>query len=203
VSGGVGLLGGTFDPVHCGHLEAARQVRERAGLEQVWLMPNALPPHRAELPEAGAEHRLAMVRLAVAGDPALGVCDVEVARGGRSYTIDSLAELERRHPGRSFALLLGYDVALGIRAWREPDRLLASTRIVVFNRAGAEPPSPARLRQLGFDLDRTLLIQIDSPPVSAHELRARLRQRQPVDGLVPATVAAYIREHRLYEGRVG
>jgi len=202
-SGAIGLLGGTFDPIHCGHLAAARQVRERAGLEQVWLMPNALPPHRAQPPEAGAQDRLAMVRLALDGDPALGVCDLEIARGGRSYTVDSLEALRQLHPDRSFALLLGYDVALGIRGWREPDRLLRSTPIVVFNRAGESPPSRARLGELGFDLGRTRLIEIDSPAVSGHELRVRLRRGEPVEDLVPAAVAEYIRRHRLYEGRVG
>lgn len=198
-----GLLGGTFDPVHAGHLAAARQVRSRARLHQVWLMPNAEPPHRAEPPEAGAHDRLAMVRLAVEGDPALGVCDVEVARGGRSYTVESLEALQRAHPDRAFALLLGYDVALGIGSWYRADRILETARIVIFNRAGAPPPSSARLTELGFNLTRTQLVEIDSPGVSARDLRDRVRRGQSIGGLVPPPVADYIRDHRLYQGRVG
>jgi nicotinate-nucleotide adenylyltransferase len=189
--------------VHRGHLEAARQIRERAGLAQVWLMPNAVPPHRVPAPEASPEDRLAMVRLAVAGDPGLKACDIEVARGGLSYTVESLAALRRLHPDRSFELLMGYDVALGIRGWRDAEKILRSTPIVIFNRSGAERPSPARLRELGFDLERTRLVEIDSPAVSAHELRARLRRREAVEPLLSEAVARYVREHRLYEERVG
>ena len=144
-----------------------------------------------------------MVRLAVDGDPALGVCDVEVVRGGRSYTVESLDAIRRAYPDRSFALLLGYDVALGIRSWYRADRILETAHILIFNRAGAPPPSHARLAQLGFDLARTQLIEIDSPAVSARDLRDRVRRGQPIGGLVPAPVDDYIREHRLYRGRVG
>jgi nicotinate-nucleotide adenylyltransferase len=144
-----------------------------------------------------------MVRLAVAGEPGLEACDLEVERGGRSYTAETMDELGRRYPDRSFVLLLGYDAALGIGGWRDARRLLSSTPIVVFNRSGTTPPSSARLGRLGFDLERTRLIEIDSPSIAAHELRDRLRRRQPVDGLVPEAVADYIREHRLYREGVG
>ena len=188
--------------MHVGHLEAARQVRAKAGLDQVWLVPNAQPPHRSP-PRAAARDRLAMVRLAVEGDPALGVTDVEVARGGRSYTIETLDALARTHPDRVFTLLLGSDVALGIRSWHGADRLLAGARFLVFNRAGATPLSPDRLTRLGFDLDRTRLVEIDAPAVSARDLRDRLQRGLTVDGLLPRAVLDYIRAHRLYQGRVG
>jgi nicotinate-nucleotide adenylyltransferase len=181
----------------------ARQVREKGGLQDVWLMPNARPAHRAEPPGASPQDRLAMVRLAVRGEPGLNACDVEVRRGGPSYTIESLEVLEREHPDRSFRILLGYEVALGIRSWHEAERLLGRARMVIFNRAGEPAPEPGRLRQLGFHLDRTELIEIDSPPISAHDIRGRIKRGEPVDELVPVEVANYIRAHGLYAGRVG
>lgn len=199
----VGILGGTFDPVHLGHIEAARQLRTAAELDEVWLMPNAQPPHRAKPPAASADDRLAMVRLAVAGETGLAACDAEVRRGGRSYTVDSLEQLRDEHPDRRFALLLGYDVARGIQSWHDAGRLLAETTMIVFNRSTAQAPEGSALRRLGFDADRTRIVTIESPPISAHEIRDRLSRGEPIETLVPAGVADYIRQHRLYDGCVG
>lgn len=197
------MLGGTFDPVHIGHVVTARQARVKAGLDRVWLMPNARPPHRAEAPRASAEDRLAMVRLAVQDFPELGACDLETRRGGTSYTIDSMRALERAHPDLSFTLLLGYDVARAIATWHRADELLKTTRIVVFNRAGEAPVDEAALEELGFRPGQTALIEIASPPIAGHDIRGRLERGDSIEGLVPAAVLSYISTHGLYRTPVG
>src|SRR5438309_1798599 len=111
------ILGGTFDPVHLGHLTAAEQVQRVARLEEVWLMPNARPPHKVDGPYASAQDRLAMVERAVQERPGLRASDLEVRRGGVSYTVDTLAALASSFPGARFALVLGCDGARQVRSW--------------------------------------------------------------------------------------
>src|SRR5438128_4595308 len=108
----IGILGGTFDPIHNGHLAAARQLLSVADLDQVWLMPNAIPPHRTAAPVAPAQDRMRMVELAVAGHDRLVPSRMEVDRGGVSYTIDTVREIARGYPGQRFVLLIGSDAAL-------------------------------------------------------------------------------------------
>src|SRR2546423_14558477 len=137
--GTIGILGGTFDPVHNGHLAAARQLRGVANLDQVWLMPNATPPHRTAAPVASAQDRMRMVELAVAGLDGLVPSRIEVDRGGISYTIDTIRQLARDLPGQRFALLLGADAALQIRSWRDPDALPDEANLILFKRPGHTP----------------------------------------------------------------
>jgi nicotinate-nucleotide adenylyltransferase len=189
-------LGGTFDPIHAGHLAAAEELRDRAGLDEVWLMPNALPPHRSP-PAASAADRLAMVRLAIAGRPGLWASDLEVGRGGISYTIDTVDEVRRDFPDRRFAWLIGSDQARAIRQWKEPDRLLAGVDFIVFNRPGVTVLKD-ELAGLGFSAARTRLVTITTPSIAAHQIREALKARRPVGELLPAAVRTYIEEHGLY-----
>jgi nicotinate-nucleotide adenylyltransferase len=193
----IGILGGTFDPVHNGHLAAARQLRDVADLTQVWLIPNARPPHRTEAPVAGADDRMRMVELAVAGQPGLLPSRIEVDRGGVSYTIDTIRQLGARFPGPRFALLLGSDAALKIRSWREAPALLDAASFVIFNRPETTL-APQSLHELGFAPARTRIVHLDTPPIAAHQVRDRLARGMPIDDLVPAAVADYIRSHELY-----
>jgi nicotinate-nucleotide adenylyltransferase len=194
--GVVGILGGTFDPIHAGHLAAAEELRDRAGLDEVWLMPNALPPHRSP-PAASAADRLAMVRLAIAGRPGLRASDLEVRRGGISYTIDTVDEVRREFPDRRFAWLIGSDQARAIRQWKEPDRLLAGVDFIVFNRPGVTVLKD-ELTPFGFSAPRTRLVTVTTPSIAAHEIREALRSRRPVDELLSAAVRTYIEERGLY-----
>lgn len=187
-------MGGTFDPIHQGHLEAADELRDVADLEQVWVMPNAHPPHRHE-PLASAADRMKMVELAVAGHAGLVASRLEVERGGISYTIETIRELERRFPGQQFEILLGSDEAVRIRSWHRWEDVLAEADFVVFNRPGTNV-APAQLRELGFI--RARVVHLETPAIAAHDIRDRLAGRGPVDDLLPASVAAYIREHHLY-----
>ncbi len=189
-------MGGTFDPVHNGHLQAAVGLLAAAGLLEVWLMPNAQPPHR-EQPLASAGQRLDMVELAVAGQPGLLASRLELDRGGRSYTIDTVRELGQRYPGRRFELLLGADAAKHIASWHEAPALLAEGAFVIFSRPGTGLDD-AELQALGFNARRTRVVALQTPDIAAHEIRRRLAQRESIEGLVPAAVAEYIRRHHLY-----
>jgi nicotinate-nucleotide adenylyltransferase len=199
-----GVLGGTFDPVHRGHIHAAEQLLKGAALEEVWLMPNAHPPHRPVEPDASPPERLKMLELAVAGRPGLMVSDLEVRRGGPSFTIDTLEELRRTYPEKSFAWLLGSDQAREIRSWQRAADLLASGRFIVFNRPSAEI-DPTDLARLGFSPQRTSFVQIQPLPIAAHEVRVRLARGLPVSDMLPDQVSEYIRSHGLYrsEKRMG
>ena len=196
----IGILGGTFDPVHLGHLVAAEQVQRVARLEEVWLMPNARPPHKVDGPYASAQDRLAMVELAVQERPSLRASDVEVRRGGVSYTVDTFAALASSFPGATFALLLGYDAALQIRSWHRVDDLLRAAHFAIFERPSVELKE-SDVYALGFPPDRTQFLRIHTPPIAAHEIRARLQSGKSVNGLLPPSVAAYIHEHELYGAR--
>jgi nicotinate-nucleotide adenylyltransferase len=197
VPGVTGIMGGTFDPVHNGHLAAARQLRDVAKLDEVWLMPNATPPHRTAAPVASADDRLRMVQLAVDSQPGLAPSALEVDRGGISYTIDTVRELARAFPGRPFAILLGSDAALQIRSWHEADALLDEARFVIFNRPETTL-APQTLHELGFEPTRTQIVHLDTPAIAAHQVRDRLARGAPIDDLVPAAVADYIRTRQLY-----
>lgn len=189
-------MGGTFDPIHKGHLEAADELHEVADLDQVWVMPNAQPPHR-DAPLASATDRMRMVELAIAGHAGLVASRLEIERGGISYSIDTILELERRFPGQRFEILLGSDEAARIRSWHRWEDVVADANFVIFNRPGTNI-TPAQLRQLGFEPDRTRVVHLETPAIAAHEIRDRLAGHGPVDDLLPASVAAYIREHHLY-----
>jgi nicotinate-nucleotide adenylyltransferase len=192
-----GIMGGTFDPVHKGHLAAARQLRDVAGLDEVWLMPNATPPHRTAAPVASAVDRLRMVQLSIDSQPGLVPSALEVDRGGISYTIDTVRELARTFPGRPFAILLGSDAALQIRSWHDAEALLDEAHFVIFNRPETAL-APQTLHELGFEPARTQIVHLETPAIAAHQVRDRLARGAPIDDLVPAAVADYIRAHHLY-----
>jgi nicotinate-nucleotide adenylyltransferase len=195
-------LGGTFDPVHNGHLAAARQLLDVADLDQVWLMPNATPPHRTAAPVAPAPDRMRMVELAVANHDGLLPSRLEIDRGGISYTIDTLRQLAREYPGRRFVLLIGSDAALQIRSWHDADALLDEGTFVIFNRPETAL-APQTLYELGFAPARSRIVHLDTPAIAAHQVRDRLARGAPIDDLVPAPVADYIRSHELYRSNEG
>ena len=136
----VGILGGTFDPIHEGHLAAARGAMDCADLDRVLFVPSATPPHRGPA-VADAEQRIAMARLAIAGEPRFEVADIEVRRGAISYTVDTLRELQRLHPGDELFLILGWDAAKLLPSWREPEEVRRLASILVVTRPGSGKPA--------------------------------------------------------------
>lgn len=196
------MVGGTFDPVHLGHLGLAEAALRCARLDRVLLVPAAAPPHR-DPARASAEDRLRMCRLAAAGDPRLEVSDLELRRRGPSYTVETLAELARDNPTAELFLVLGWDAARELRSWHEPERVLELSTLVIVPRPGVAGPSEAELRATGIDPARTLICRERTPAVSATEVRARLSKGEDPAGLVAPAVADYIREHGLYSVRTG
>jgi len=193
----IGVLGGTFDPIHLGHLEAAEASRECAGLDQVLLVPAGRPPHKREA-HASAEDRLQMTRLAVAQAPGLAVWDYEVRHPGPSYTVQTLRAFREERPGDDAFLILGWDAAKDIRSWRQPDEVLELARLVVVGRPGLDSPTAASLRAAGIEPRRVTLCLISTPDVAATRIRRLAAAGRSLAGLVPEAVERHIREHGLY-----
>lgn len=196
----IGLMGGTFDPVHLGHLAAARAAAECARLDLVLLVPSGRPPHRSAAPVAPAIDRFDMCRLAVRGMRGIGVWDFEVGREGPSYTYDTLERFAATHPGESAHLILGWDAAREFGSWYRPADVSRLARIVIIGRPGVSGPAEDELRPAGLDPKRVILCRRRTPDVSATAVRARVAAGAPLAGLVPDAVAAYIADHGLYRG---
>lgn len=193
----IGVFGGTFDPIHEGHLAAAKAAMECAHLDRVLFVPSAQPPHRGTA-LAPAEDRLAMTKLAVQGEPSFEVSDVEVRRGGPSYTAETLSELHREHPHDESFLILGWDAARLFRTWHEPDRVSELASVVIVDRPGLGPPPKSELAGIGLDPARVILCHFSTPDVSGSALRRAIAAGQPVTGQLPPAVERYIAERHLY-----
>lgn len=198
----VAILGGTFDPIHLGHLAVAQGVLHETGVERVVFLPNAQPPHKRGQHVTPAAHRAAMVRLAIAGNPAFAFSDLELRREGPSYTIETVRTLRAQEPGWEATFVIGMDSLLEIRTWREYEALLTQTDWVVVTRPGSDPARGQQvLAELGPSLTaRIRLLEIPGVAVSSTDLRRRASAGYPLRYLVPDAVAAYIEEHHLYSG---
>jgi nicotinate-nucleotide adenylyltransferase len=195
----LGLLGGTFDPIHVGHLAAAQVAIGCARLDRVIFIPAATPPHRAPA-VAPAEQRLEMCRLATEGDARFEVSDMELKREGPSYTVDTLTELRSRHPGDELFLILGWDAARMFPTWRRPDEVRELASVVVVGRPGSAAPREADLSSANLDGDGVVLCLEPTPDVSASEIRRAVAAGESIAGKVPEAVERYITAHRLYAG---
>lgn len=191
------MVGGTFDPVHNGHLAAAEAAIECADLDQVVFVPTGTPPHRPPT-VASAAQRLEMTRLAIAGDPRFAVSDVEVDRDGPSYTVDTLLALRNANPHAELFLVLGWDAAALFRSWYRPDEVIALAPIVVVTRPGRRPPSPDDLKAAGLQPGRVILCERPTPDVSASQIREAVREGRAVSDVLPDAVARYIASQHLY-----
>jgi nicotinate-nucleotide adenylyltransferase len=201
-SGRLGILGGTFDPVHFGHLDAANAARRALNLDQVWLIPSCDPPHRPIDPLASGYHRFALVALAVQGDETLRASDIELTRTGPSYTADTLRAVARHgwHASQIF-FILGSDAFAEIATWREFPAVLDAANFVVIARPGTTLDAAAtRMPSLRGRLGTSIfLVEARTRDVSSSTIRARLAARQPIDDLVPTAVARHILAHHLYD----
>ncbi len=194
-----GILGGTFDPVHLGHLALAECAREQLAMDQVLWVPAGGPWRKAEQQVSSAEHRLAMVRLAIEGHEAFDLCLLEVGRSGPSYSIGTLTELEWLHPDDEHFFLVGLDALHDLPNWREPARLIELATLAVASRGG-ERPSTEELERLVPGLSKRIVwLEMPRIDISATELRQRASEGCSLRYLVPDAVEAYIREHRLYK----
>lgn len=189
----IGLFGGSFNPPHLGHLFMAEWIRERFSLDEVWWIPAHQPPHKQDHRLAASQHRLAMTELATADHPAFRVSDVELAREGVSYTIDTIEQLQQAHPDARFRLIIGGDSLRDFRSWHRPDDILDCVAIIAYRRPGdAIDMLDDALR------DRVRIAEAPRLDLSSTAIRGRIRAGRSVRYWVPESVRSYLEAHRLY-----
>jgi nicotinate-nucleotide adenylyltransferase len=213
----IGILGGTFNPPHLGHLVVADHARSALGLELVLLTPAHIPPHKPTAPDPGSERRLAMCRLAVEGADGVAVCAVELERGGPSYTVDTLRSIHASHPHAELTFIVGADVASTLPSWREPRELLELADLAVAARVGTDraavveavaglrggPASEGTASEgAGGELPVRFLDMAEIE-ISSSMVRRRVAAGESIEELVGPAVAGYIAEHDLYRDDVG
>jgi nicotinate-nucleotide adenylyltransferase len=195
----IGLLGGTFNPPHLGHLVCAQEARVQLGLDRVLLLPVHAPPHKEVETDPGVVHRLELCRRAVAGDGQLAVSTAETDVPGRSYTVDTLRRLHERRPEDQLTFIVGGDQAYGLPDWREPEGVLALATLGVAEREGVRRADIAeRLAGLRGGPERVRFFDMPRIDVSSSLIRRRVAERRPIRYLVPDAVADYIAEEGLY-----
>jgi len=181
----IGILGGSFDPIHHGHLILARAAKEELRLDRVLFIPANKSPHKTDSRPATAEDRLKMVELAIAGEEGFGASDIELRRPAPSYTVDTIRELRNSHPQDEFVLLIGADNVATFETWREPDEIRRLARIAVLDRAGSAAAHDWPVVQRLVD-------------VSSTDIRSRVAAGRSIRYLTPDAVCDYIHGHRLY-----
>ena len=193
-----GILGGAFDPIHAGHIAIAREALLALSLDRVLLMPSGKPPYKQC--RAGRDDRMAMVEIACAGQAGLFPCDVEIKRKGKTYTVETLEALKEKYPGDRFAYIIGADALDGLQKWYGIEKMAGMAAFAVvgrpgWNRADAESKARALREATGLEI---IVTDIEGAQVSSGQVRARVAEGKPIDGLVPDGVNDYIREHGLY-----
>lgn len=191
-----GIMGGTFDPIHNGHLTIAGAAQIALELDEVLFILNPRPPHKESDRLSDSRHRLRMVELALTDYPDFIVSTIEVERPGIAYSVDTVEELLRRDPAQELYFILGADAVRELESWKDPERLLRQCRFIIIDRQGIDPTLPP-----GSDPELTDLLERRSyrlkllPPIdiSSSDIRGRLKRGEPVDHMIPPAVAEYIR----------
>ncbi len=200
----IGFFGGSFDPVHLGHLLLAESCLEQGQLDQIWFVPTATAPHKQHQTPTDLSHRLAMTELAIGGHPGFALSTLEADRGGISYTVDSLAEIDRRQPDDQLFLLMGADSLADFSTWKSPPKICSLALPLVVRRAGLPEPdlhsfkpfvSAERLAEI-----KTHQIEFPAVDVSSTAIRQRVENGNSIRFLVPRAVEKYIQHNGLYQG---
>ncbi|WP_409341407.1 nicotinate-nucleotide adenylyltransferase [Paenibacillus sp. MBLB4367] len=192
----VGIMGGTFDPIHLGHLIAAEEARSGAGLDEVWFMPSNVPPHKPNAPKASPSERLDMVREAIEGHPMFRAIDIELTLGGTSYTSETMAVLRGLHPDIVFSYIIGADMVMYLPKWHQIGELVRQIGFIGLQRPGYDlQPEllPDSIR------DKVTLVPMIPIELSSTEIRERMRTGRAIRFLVPEPVRTYIERNGLYE----
>ncbi|QHT47226.1 nicotinate-nucleotide adenylyltransferase [Bacillus sp. SB49] len=184
----IGILGGTFDPPHLGHLTMAEYVYEEMGLDEVWFMPSYIPPHKEEA-STDADKRVAMVERAISGHPDFRVCDIERKREGTSYTVDTMRDLKRLYPEVIFYFIIGGDMVEHLPKWNRIEELVDIVQFVGVNRPGYE-----RSHEIPVEF-----VDIPSVDISSTVIRERVAAGKSIRYIVPESVTQYMKEYGLYE----
>ncbi len=198
MTGRIAILGGTFDPIHFGHLAIAEDVRVALQAARVLFVPTAQQPFKTGVRNAEARHRLAMVQLAVADNPHFAVSAIEIQRGGISYTVETVAQLREYYPGDALCFIVGADAAADLHRWFDVERLLQLCQIAVVERPGYTLDLPALYAMLPAARGRIIPLAGPAFNISATELRERLVRGQPIRYHVPSAVRHYIEQHGVY-----
>ena len=197
---GLGILGGTFDPVHYGHIQLAQAALDNLGLRQIVFVPAADPPHKQNQAITPAQHRVAMLKLALVNKPAFSVSLVDVDRPGPHYSIEMIALLQQTYqlgPAQSF-FIVGADSLIDLPTWHKPEVLLGLCRLVVAHRPGYQPDVAHLAKQLPGLRTSLLWLEMPETPLSATTVRQKLELGQALTNDVPPSVWAYIQDHQLY-----
>lgn len=189
----LGVFGGTFNPPHCGHLIIAEHVRESLALDKVLFVPCAIPPHKQDLDIVEAHYRIEMLEYAVQGNRYFSVSDLEIERGGVSYSVETLTEIRRAHPHDELFLLIGMDNMPEFHTWKEPEKILDLARVVVMTRPGVRV-SPEQMKVV----ESATLCEVPEIGISSREIRRRVHEGKSIRYLVTAAVEMYIYQHQLY-----
>jgi nicotinate-nucleotide adenylyltransferase len=200
----IGVIGGTFDPIHYGHLAAAEEARVRVNLEKVLFVVALLPPHKLDEDVTPVEHRLAMVRLGIASNPHFEISLVDVDRPGPSFTVDTISMLQEQWgPDTELFFVMGLDSLVEVPTWRQPERLIRLCHLVAVSR----PRFEVDMRQLEASVpgisSRVEIIDMPEVDISSSDLQRRVKEGLPIKYQVPEEVERYIIEHRLYEQSAG
>ena len=206
----LGIFGGTFDPIHNGHLRVAIDAYEKLGLDQVHLIPLSGAVHRDQ-PKASAEHRLAMIKKAIEHIPYLIADDREIRRGGASYMVDTLSSLKADHPNETLCLLLGTDAFNGFDRWRNPAQILQLANLVVLKRPGYSVPTDSPLAELINDhlcddlgilktspAGKIYFLEVTQLDIASSEIRQKVAESHQTNFLLPSRTLEYIQKHQLY-----
>ena len=197
----IGLLGGTFNPIHLGHLLIAQDALEQLALDRVKFIPSATPPHKTVEALASGRDRAHMIKLATRGNKRFEVDDLEIRRGGISYSVDTLTELRRRHPKADFFFIIGADSLRELHLWRQAQRVVGLCTFVTVPRPGfeAKPVVDRRLDAVSRKRLRQHVLKGHACDIASREIRARVASGRSIRYLVPDAVTEYIRRRRLYQ----
>ncbi len=193
----LGVFGGTFDPIHLGHLILAEQCREACRLDRIWFVVAGAPPHKLG-ERTVVTHRLEMVRIAIAGHSSFAVSELEATRPGPHYSVETLESVQSDRPGDDLFFLIGADSLADLPTWREPARIAQLATIVVVNRPGLEEVDAANLPDFGPGSKSLISVTIPSIGIASTDLRRRLSEGRTIRYMVPRAVEAYIKAHGLY-----
>jgi nicotinate-nucleotide adenylyltransferase len=194
----LGIFGGTFDPIHQGHLILAEQCRESCRLDRVWFVVAGAPPHKLG-ERTPVAHRLEMVKIAIAGHPAFAVSDIEAARPGPHYSVETLETIRRDHPDDEMFFLIGADSLADLPGWRAPARIAQLATIVVVNRPGIDVMDSSTPLDLAPDSHPLVSVSMPLIGIASSDLRRRLAERRTIRYLLPRGVEAYIEAQNLYQ----
>lgn len=196
----LGIMGGTFDPIHYGHLIAAECARVEYALERVIFVPAKTPPHKDAAGILDGDDRYFMVKIAVKDNPAFEVSDLELKRGGISYTVDTVRHFQSQYPGIDIYFIMGLDSLLIIDTWKDVDQILSICRFIVVTRPGYNMDNDEELKaKLPRDLwERLFFMQIPGLDISSSDIRYRIGAGKPIKYMLPPEVESYIRKNRIY-----